>query len=306
MAAKKQRTHKLLDKHPVFGSILTTGVFVVLFFITMSCLALALEALIPDGSVSSALSIVSTFLLISLLFLLYFRGETNGLLPGDYKSCGLIALLFVVYWTLSVILGIVLSGDRYGLPTIADIGNAFSAGFMEEVTSRGFIIMLLLRKKRTPKMILGSLFVTSAIFALIHAANLFSGADPVSTVIQVTDSFATGFSFGLLFVCSGSILPGTIIHTIHDIIAFSELDATTEEGVMVSGFSAGSAANTILCYAFAIFCFLYLKRDDIMKRTVAIWDKKWSGVKTAEGSSETSREEQGEKALSDASGKENP
>ena len=207
--------------------------------------------------------------------MLWFKGETKGLfIGGDIRAAAVVACLYVAYWILSVALGIIISGDRYGLPKLSDISNSVSAGFMEETMVRGFILMLLFRKKRTPRVIIASMIVTSAIFSLLHASNLFMGADPGATVMQVASSFATGFCFAALYVCSGNILPAILMHTLHDIIAFSAIGAT-EDGLMIAPVDTGSWINLILCYTLALICFFYLNKDTVMKRTIAIWDDKW-------------------------------
>ena len=164
MEEKKQRTHKVLDKHPVFGSILATGIFIVIFYITMSAADLALIQFMSEGMASGPAILVG-FMISTLLFWWWFRDETKGLwIGGDIKAGGCAILLMVIYWIVSVIQGIIVSGDRYGLPKPEDVSLAVSAGFMEDTVMRGFIIMLLLRKKRTPKMIMASMIVTSLIF----------------------------------------------------------------------------------------------------------------------------------------------
>ena len=275
MKTQNHRTHKILDKHPVFGSILATGIFVALFFIIMSLSDAVFETFLPEDLCSGP-AILTAFIVTNLLFMWWFRGETRGLcIGGDIRGAAVVAALYVAYWIISVALGIIISGDRYGLPKLADINNAVGAGFMEEMMIRGFILMLLFRKKRTPRMIIISMIVTSVIFALLHATNLLMGADPGATVMQVASSAATGFCFAMLYGCSGNILPAAVMHTLHDIIAVSELDAT-EGGVMVAGVDAGSWVNLLLCYILALICFFYLKREDVMKRTIDIWNKKWS------------------------------
>ncbi len=275
MKDNNPRTHKILDKLPIFGSILATGIFVALFFIIMSIADLVFEAFLP-ADLCSGPAILTAFIITTLLFMFWFRGETKGLwLGGDIKGAVTVTIMYIVYWILSVTLGIVISGDRYGFPKLADINNAVSAGFMEETMIRGFILMLLFRKKRTPRMIITSMIVTSVIFAMLHIPNLFVGADPGATVMQVASSIATGFCFAMLYVCSGNIIPAIVIHILHDIIAFSALDAT-EGGVMVAAVDAGSWVNLLLCYILAAICFFYLKKENIMNRTIEIWDKKWT------------------------------
>ena len=271
------RTHKILDKLPIFGSILATGIFVALFFIIMSIANQVFEAFLLEDLCSGP-AILTAFIITNLLFVLWFRGETKGLcLGGNIRGAAVVVVMYIIYWILSVALGIIISGDRYGLPKLADINNAVSAGFMEETMIRGFILMLLFRKKRTPRMIITSMIVTSVIFAMLHAPNILAGADLGATVMQVASSIPTGFCFAMLYVCSGNILPAIVMHALHDIIAFSAIDAT-EGGVMVAAVDAGSWVNLLLCYILAAICFFYLKKENIMNRTIEIWDKKWDKV----------------------------
>lgn len=277
MTAKKTRTHKILNKHPFIGALLGTAVFVPLFVMTTSLCSLIFEKMITDSNVSSGASILITFIIWSLIFLWWFRGETSGLIfGGDIKGCAVVAGLFVAFWALALTQEHFTAGGRLEVPTLSVIGKAVSAGFFEEPLMRGFIIMLLLRKIRTPKMITGSLIVTTIIFALLHFPNL-SEAELVPTVTQVINSIGTGLAFGLLYVRSGNLLPAAIFHTIHDIIAFTLVE-NENLAVIFAGLTMADLINVILTFILGLLCFIYLRKDSVMKKIIAVWDKKWSGV----------------------------
>jgi hypothetical protein len=103
MSEKKKRTHKFLNKHPFIGAILQTAVFIALFVITTSLSSYILKNFISDANVYGGISILIAFILWSLVFLWWFRGETSGLIfGGDIKGGAFVAGLFVAFWVLVV------------------------------------------------------------------------------------------------------------------------------------------------------------------------------------------------------------
>jgi len=277
MAEKKKRTHKFLNKHPFIGALLGAAVFVALFVITSSISSYVLKNFITDTDVYSSVGILIAFILSSLVFLWWFRGETNGLLfGGDIKGCAYIAGLFVAFWALVLVQEHFTAAAHLEPVTASVIGRAVSAGFFEEPLCRGFILMLLFRKLRTPKKIIGAVLITTLIFSLLHLPNAGT-AGLLPTIRQTINAFGTGLAFSVLYVRSGNILPSTILHTIHDIIAFILTDSENLP-VIFAGLKTADLINMILTLILGVLCFIYLRKDSVMEKIIAVWDKKWSGV----------------------------
>nr|WP_255500824.1 CPBP family intramembrane glutamic endopeptidase [Caulobacter sp. 17J80-11] len=100
-----------------------------------------------------------------------------GLLPNDALECVVFALL------------------------------SLTAGFCEEVLFRGFLIRFL-HGSAPDVPLAGALIVSSAVFGLNHA---YQGARGVlSTAVA-------GFAFGLVFLLSGDLVPGIVLHVMVDL-----------------------------------------------------------------------------------------
>jgi len=89
-------------------------------------------------------------------------------------------------------------------------------GIWEEVTFRGVAMPMLLKKyKLTPAVIINGI-----IFGLVHSFNVITllvlGINPISVLFQVIYAAFLGFAFAYLFVKSGSLIPGIILHYLID------------------------------------------------------------------------------------------
>ena len=94
-----------------------------------------------------------------------------------------------------------------------------SVAFTEEIVFRGFLVVFLTKfllekpiKRRAFKMIL----ITSAIFALTHLINLFSG-NVGATILQVLYTFLIAVILTLLAIKSKTIVLPTIAHFVYNI-----------------------------------------------------------------------------------------
>lgn len=97
------------------------------------------------------------------------------------------------------------------------VPNTFFIGFFEEALTRGLILYLLLFAWRSrPHGVVEAVFVSSALFGLAHLLNLFAGAAPSATVIQV--GYATGFGIGFaaLLLRTNTIWIGIVLHALVD------------------------------------------------------------------------------------------
>ena len=92
-----------------------------------------------------------------------------------------------------------------------------SVGAAEEFVFRGLVLPLTeLKFKNSRNPVFFALAVSSAIFALCHAFNVFS-AGVGATALQVGYTFLTGGLFGAAFIITGNILVPIVLHTVFDI-----------------------------------------------------------------------------------------
>lgn len=109
----------------------------------------------------------------------------------------------------------------------------------------------------------------------MHGTNIFVGADPLHTLIQVVTSFMLGIVLGGMFLFSGNIIVPIAIHTIHDILAIGVQSAVTEEGVVTASVTVQTLiedAALVLLFAFVIYFIFNRKNKEAIH---SVWDKKW-------------------------------
>jgi len=103
-------------------------------------------------------------------------------------------------------------------------------GFIEEVIFRGFLFKMM--EKDNLK---SAIIVSSITFGLGHIVNLFSGADLVSTLIQIIYAIAIGYVFVIVFYRSKSIVPCIVSH------------------ILINAFTIFNIENTFSIYIVPIF-----------------------------------------------------
>lgn len=106
---------------------------------------------------------------------------------------------------------------------------ALEAGVVEEITNRGIPVGNGMRVVRTRKKAILLCLLTSAVFGLIHLINLFAGATVSGVITQCVGAFGMGFYFAALYLRTGSIIPGMIVHFLNDFIQFYNPFAKVED-----------------------------------------------------------------------------
>lgn len=272
---KKVREHKIIDAHPIIGSLL----FMIVMYIPVNLIVsvnLPFSMFIPGYPQTGPIGVILAFLIGNLLYTWWFRPDAESLLKGgNVGAAGPFIPLFVLLWVLSEGAEIFLGDLKLAVPSITSICTAITAGFLEEFFFRGMIIAPMMRKDADQKRVLTALLFSSAVFGLVHGTNVFAGAPVDSSIMQVGSSFALGIAFGAVFLVTGNLWAPAILHTVHDILAFSNVGSTTESGVITHGVTLGSWVDLALCAALAIFAILYLKKENVMDSVLRLWRQKW-------------------------------
>ena len=188
-------------------------------------------------------------------------------------------IAFVVYWSASAVFGILTEHAEFAFPSKEKLYASFAAGILEELIFRLLIIMVLLWKRREKKQLYLAWIVLTVLFALAHGSNIFYGAGIGVSVMQVFSALAMGSAFGMLFLRTRHILPGMILHILHDIIALSEVGATDESGLITHGITLASVVDLLLVIAMGISLAYYYSRQEETEKMLEIWRKKNTAVK---------------------------
>lgn len=96
--------------------------------------------------------------------------------------------------------------------------DCFLIGVFEELAFRGTLFVAILEKRRnTRRQIFWTTVISSALFGLIHLANLFEGADPIATIMQIGYSFLIGGMCAIVFLKSRNLVFPILLHGIFDV-----------------------------------------------------------------------------------------
>ena len=93
--------------------------------------------------------------------------------------------------------------------------NGFATGALEELIFRGLILSLLLggnSNDHNPSNIWNAIIVSSLLFSVPHALNLFVGHAEARVVAQLIWAFLLGTVFACLRISGGSVWPVAILH----------------------------------------------------------------------------------------------
>lgn len=91
-------------------------------------------------------------------------------------------------------------------------------GMFEEFAFRGlFYLMVLDGRRKSTKQIFWTTAACCAVFGLVHLVNLFIGANPGATVLQVGYSFLIGGMCSIVLLKTANIWLCVLLHTVYDI-----------------------------------------------------------------------------------------
>ena len=138
------------------------------------------------------------------------------------------------------------------------------SGIVEEIQFRGFAISHAMSIKNTKNQGLFILFYSAFIFGIFHFVNLFHGGDFVPTLGQVIMAFGFGLYFGALYLRTGSILPGAIVHGLFDFaVAYRPADEVIRKSVSTGNTTLASEliSNVPFVIIFGIMATIMLRKS---------------------------------------------
>lgn len=192
--AKKARTHKLCEKHPLIAAVLA---------LVIPTAAITLVSGVADKvSVNAGyLGMVIAAVVVMLLFKAWFSPEFKGFVKSGIsaKTICLIMIPFFIFTVLSVLSFLIFRGTVGFDPTLKAVLMGLSAGFGEESMFRIFVLAIVMRFLKKENRALRSAVVLSIVFGLSHLGNIQQGADPGMTVAQVFTSLFTGLFFAAIY-----------------------------------------------------------------------------------------------------------
>lgn len=276
MDNQKTRQHKFVEKFPVVAAILMAIFWMLLFEIIEVIINFGIHMVISGYDVATGpVGLFAGAAITLVLYKWWFRPEFEGMLKGDLPLGFLLGLIELGYVLISYVPNLIDGSFSIKPLTLTIIFVSLTAGIKEEVVFRGVIISTLMRQWKDRNLFRQAALVSGIVFGLIHAANIFAGADPLQTLFQVIGSVSVGFIFAAVYLRTGSILPCMFYHALHDIIAIACESNVSENGIMSArAFWWGDVFNLAMAAVMAAAAF-WLLRDAKTEQIREIWNRKW-------------------------------
>ncbi len=276
MDNQKTRQHKFVEKFPVVAAILMAIFWMLLFEIIEVIINFGIHMVISGYDVATGpVGLFAGAAITLVLYKWWFRPEFEGMLKGDLPLGFLLGLIELGYVLISYVPNLIDGSFSIKPLTLTILFVSLTAGIKEEVVFRGVIISTLMRQWKDRNLFRQAALVSGIVFGLIHAANIFAGADPLQTLFQVIGSVSVGFIFAAVYLRTGSILPCMFYHALHDIIAIACESNVSENGIMSArAFWWGDVFNLAMAAVMAAAAF-WLLRDAKTEQIREIWNRKW-------------------------------
>ena len=276
MNSQKTRQHKFIEKFPVVAAILMAIFWMLLFEIIEVIINFGIHMVISGYDVATGpVGLFAGAAITLVLYKWWFRPEFEGMLKGDLPLGFLLGLIELGYVLISYVPNLIDGSFSIKPLTLTILFVSLTAGIKEEVVFRGVIISTLMRQWKDRNLFRQAALVSGIVFGLIHAANIFAGADPLQTLFQVIGSVSVGFIFAAVYLRTGSILPCMFYHALHDIIAIACESNVSENGIMSArAFWWGDVFNLAMAAVMAAAAF-WLLRDAKTEQIREIWNRKW-------------------------------
>ena len=276
MNSQKTRQHKFIEKFPVVAAILMAIFWMLLFEIIEVIINFGIHMVISGYDVATGpVGLFAGAAITLVLYKWWFRPEFEGMLKGDLPLGFLLGLIELGYVLISYVPNLIDGSFSIKPLTLTILFVSLTAGIKEELILRGVIISTLMRQWKDRNLFRQAALVSGIVFGLIHAANIFAGADPLQTLFQVIGSVSVGFIFAAVYLRTGSILPCMFYHALHDIIAIACESNVSENGIMSArAFWWGDVFNLAMAAVMAAAAF-WLLRDAKTEQIREIWNRKW-------------------------------
>ncbi len=283
---------KWFESHPVAYALIMMAVSTALAGVAVLGVAAIVNLVVTmvmygslDHVKPSDLGLVNTgtelsgFVVVLLLFWFIFRKNLRGFFNTRRFGASFLLGWSILVATAANLLISILNQD-YG-----NFGAALLMGLQpgvgEEVLFRIIPICLVMRSKDRERLIVPIIAFTSVLFGLVHGVNIFSGADPVTTLFQIAYASCIGFLFAVIYLKTGDIWITMLLHTIMDTSAFLGSETQSEGGVQVQGVDVANAVLLLVCtvlfFVNAFSLFKKTSKTEILDTWSGIWKAQVEG-----------------------------
>lgn len=270
---KKQFFHN----HPILTMLLSM-VLVPLYFLVVGVIQASVTMLLTGsreiGSLAGALvTIVASFLLLWFYQRKYYPDgrkfyHIQGFWPAFWSG-----------WALTVVAVVSFLVERLtGKPmgsVLAAVILGIAPGIREELLCRIIPVSLLMRREDRKELITAAYLIPSLVFGLFHFVNLYSGADPILTLLQVAYATAVGLIFAAIYLKTGNLWVSILLHALLDFSAYLSADLQQTNGVLQASGSdewIGYLVQLLYTAIFAANAFC-LYRKNSREAIAQTWEK---------------------------------
>ncbi|ADL34517.1 CAAX amino terminal protease family protein [Butyrivibrio proteoclasticus B316] len=277
---KKVIKHRILDKHPIVGIILLTvlALFMIQGFIGgVLGVGIALVLGLPQEPILYISMVVSAFIMLAI-HKRWFYPEYEGSISFDNRFGKWLIVTIAILLALIIpdFIIMTVTGTNFVAPSIKSILVALVAGTTEETIFRGIPASYAMRHFNDRKKLPLVIGITSLLFSLIHATNIFAGASVSATLLQLLTSFGIGTTLCALYFRSGNIILPMLLHFLYDVYALMNADSVTEAGVLDASLTVKDLTANLIILVIEIAITLYLLRGPVLDDLTEIWKKKWN------------------------------
>ena len=268
--------HKLTDRYPVGGALLT-GILMLLMREAISSVPTVAEALLR-GRVSGITHLLYMVIGTAAVYMLYrrwFSPEFKGLLKGHLAEGLKLCWPLAAYWIVTIPAMYFSHALEIKPLTLEIVSVSLTAGMVEELAFRHGVVSTMMKNLCREDSIIRICLTSSVFFGAYHALNILSGANVLSTLVQVVTAGCMGVFFAAVFIRTGNILPGIIAHALHDILAICTTPTVSSSGIVTGGVNISDLADVILCLLIAFICLRVFLGKDHRSKIVARWDSVW-------------------------------
>ena len=165
-------------------------------------------------------------------------------------------------------------GFPMATPDAEIIMRSISAGLVEEIIFREISISFLQKKWIWEDRNMIIVAISAVIFGGFHLFNVFFGNSLVTVFFQVIICLLAGMFYGSIYILNGNVWAVILLHSLHNIIVFSERKLVVQEGIDLP-----QIMNIVYMFGFALLAvygvFITLNDDDSEIRS--LWKRIWRG-----------------------------
>ena len=271
---KKTKTKtKLVDTHPklyavllVIGSMVAFSVVVTIIQTILRMIIMGQPTLKAETGLMPTIISFAAYLIVFALYCIKHRKDFKGF----FRIKGLGSGLLLGWSEIAVILFIFIAGilehKVYGNIGLG-IFLGLKPGVCEEIVFRIIPLSLIMKHEKREQLMIPAIITISAIFGLIHGANLLSGANPVATLFQVLYAAGTGFLFAAIYLRTGNMWITIVLHSLADINYYIGAQAQLGTGALTGSVNTFNAilylVYAALYFANAFYIFRKSKREEV-------------------------------------------